>query len=598
MKIMKYKQQVITITAILLIGIFVGFLSNPLQAQQSFRTLNPKLNPGVAPMVNINLQQLFGINGSTLTAGIIGQINGIGEIRIKVYRYDATLSTGIGTLMFEQFIQQSSSSFSGTGVQYNRSSLGEFAEYFPDLWDSADIRTAAFAIDRKKYHELVALNGMYPFVQKSIPVIIEITESANATLSKFKIPGIGEFDYDDLIVYQDKLSNLLKRTGTRFAMIGDYGWDGPDERTVSNLVKSWNPNFIVSHGDDSYADKLNNKLDDNVGKYYQDYIYPYTGDYGTGSPTNANRFFPVLGNHDYKIIPGQPTDYLLNQWLNYFTLPSTGTNNNERYYDYVMGDVHFFALNWNPQEPYGRESTSVQGQWLKNKLAASNSKFKIVYGHQTPYSSGFTDRPGHGSLEVLQWPFKEWGADLVISGHEHIYERLIVDGMTFLVNGVGGAPLYGFIVLNQNYVAHIEGKFGAVLGEVVGNTLKFKFITTDFRIRDEFEIVYSAGLSPAAANSESASKIIQTDYRNNKGLLIYPNPNNGIITVEFDLDRASPVKMDIFTIFGQKVKSLQYELPKGANTITIEDFTLPTGSYTLHITTKEFKKTKKFIVAE
>ena len=88
-------------------------------------------------------------------------------------------------------------------------------------------------------------------------------------------------------------------------------------------------------------------------------------------------------------------------------------------------------MNWNPKEPDGRTSTSVQGEWLKEELASSTSKFNIVVGHQTPYSSGFTDRPGHGNSPDLQWPFKEWGADLVVSGHEHIYERLRVDNMTY-----------------------------------------------------------------------------------------------------------------------------------------------------------------------
>ena len=52
-----------------------------------------------------------------------------------------------------------------------------------------------------------------------------------------------------------------------------------------------------------------------------------------------------------------------NAYLNYFTLP-----NNERYYDFVQGPVHFFALNSDTNEPDGTSSSSTQGLWLQNGL--------------------------------------------------------------------------------------------------------------------------------------------------------------------------------------------------------------------------------------
>jgi hypothetical protein len=44
----------------------------------------------------------------------------------------------------------------------------------------------------------------------------------------------------------------------------------------------------------------------------------------------------------------------------------------------------------------------------------------------------------------LRWPFAAWGADAVLSGHEHSYERLAVKGIPYIVNGAGGAALRGF----------------------------------------------------------------------------------------------------------------------------------------------------------
>ena len=44
----------------------------------------------------------------------------------------------------------------------------------------------------------------------------------------------------------------------------------------------------------------------------------------------------------------------------------------------------------------------------------------------------------------MQWPFAEWGADAVLSGHAHTYERVERDGIVYFVNGLGGAARYGF----------------------------------------------------------------------------------------------------------------------------------------------------------
>ncbi len=79
-----------------------------------------------------------------------------------------------------------------------------------------------------------------------------------------------------------------------FAVIGDYGVNNGYELAVANLVKSLNPDFIVTVGDNTYGSQTT--PDKAIGKYYSDYIGNYNGAFGDGSATN--RFFPVLGNHD------------------------------------------------------------------------------------------------------------------------------------------------------------------------------------------------------------------------------------------------------------------------------------------------------------
>jgi len=106
-------------------------------------------------------------------------------------------------------------------------------------------------------------------------------------------------------------------TAVHFAMIGDFGLSSQPELDVANMVKSWNPDFIVTDGDNNYETGQASTIDLNIGQYYHDYIFNYHGTYGAGSATQ--RFWPALGNHDWgnKI----PNPNGANPYLAYFTLP-------------------------------------------------------------------------------------------------------------------------------------------------------------------------------------------------------------------------------------------------------------------------------------
>lgn len=72
------------------------------------------------------------------------------------------------------------------------------------------------------------------------------------------------------------LSEARAQSGTtRFAVIGDYGSGRPQEQDVANLVKSWNPDFIITTGDNNYPNGEASTIDPNIGQFYHDFIYPY-----------------------------------------------------------------------------------------------------------------------------------------------------------------------------------------------------------------------------------------------------------------------------------------------------------------------------------
>jgi hypothetical protein len=256
---------------------------------------------------------------------------------------------------------------------------------------------------------------------------------------------------------------------TTFAVIGDYGLAGPNEADVANLVKSWNPAFIVTLGDNNYPNGSIDSIDQNIGQYYHDYIYPYKGKYGSGSATK--RFFPSLGNHDWG--PGTP-----NVYYNYFSF-----FNQRGYYDFVQGSVHFYMLDSDPKEPDGTSSTSTQAKWLRSALGGSTSSFNVVTLHHAPYSSG-----AHGSNAYMQWPYKEWGADVVLAGHDHIYERLLVNNLPYFVNGIGGAELYQYGSILPESQVRFNSDFGAMRVEATDITMKFQMYTRTGVLVDQYTL--------------------------------------------------------------------------------------------------------------
>ncbi len=268
----------------------------------------------------------------------------------------------------------------------------------------------------------------------------------------------------------DLRADRLSGSGVRFAVVGDYGLAGQAAQDVADLVRSWNPDFIITTGDNNYPAGEAHTIDRNIGQYYARFIAPYKGAYGPGAA--VNRFFPALGNHDLATAGARP-------YLEYFTLPGNG-----RYYDFTWGPVHLFALNSDPREPDGVSASSIQAQWLRSRLEASQARLKVVYLHHPPYSSG-----RHGSSAWMQWPYGAWGAQVVLAGHDHTYERIVRDGVVYFVNGLGGVSAYPFrAVPVEGSAVRFNADFGAMLVTVTADQATFEFMTRRGELVDRYSI--------------------------------------------------------------------------------------------------------------
>jgi tartrate-resistant acid phosphatase type 5 len=256
----------------------------------------------------------------------------------------------------------------------------------------------------------------------------------------------------------------------RFAVIGDYGSGSFMEEDVAQLIDSWTPEFVATVGDNDYEEGATGGIDEAIGRFYHGYISPYHGKYGQGAATN--HFFPIPGHRDWDHAALRP-------YLDYFTLPG-----NERYYDIVRGPVHLFMLDTDEREPDGATDTSIQAQWLRQKLAQSTAAWNLVLAHHAPYTSHLVP-----DITRMRWPFKAWGANAVLSGFYHVYERLLVDSLPYFVDGVGGSSVSEFGAIDAHSQFRYAADYGALLVDASPARISFRFVNRAGRVVDEYSLV-------------------------------------------------------------------------------------------------------------
>jgi hypothetical protein len=147
---------------------------------------------------------------------------------------------------------------------------------------------------------------------------------------------------------------------------------------------------------------------------------------------------PAVGDNDYNTSGAVP-------YYNYFG--AAAGDPNEGYYSFDLGSWHIIVLNSACSEIGGCDPGSAQGQWLQADLAA-NSSACILAIHHEPY---FSSKGGDADLRDFWEPLYQAGADIVLSGHRHMYERFAQQnpngtadpgrGIRQFVVGTGGSGL-------------------------------------------------------------------------------------------------------------------------------------------------------------
>ena len=232
--------------------------------------------------------------------------------------------------------------------------------------------------------------------------------------------------------------DALVASPVRFVVLGDSGEGSVDQAALVTQIKSVPFEFMLHAGDMAYESGTFQEFEANFFDMYDDLLQHFP-------------IFPASGNHEYETNDAAPFRAV-------FSLP-----NNERWYSFDWGSVHFSVLD---TELLGNRD---QGRWLSSDLANTKKPWKVVVMHRPPYSSG-----GHGSdtptREAFSGIFERYGVDLVLTGHDHHYERMKPQGkVRYLVTGGGGAATYA--VDPSDFTAFAEEVVHLVYVEVVGREL-------------------------------------------------------------------------------------------------------------------------------
>ena len=225
----------------------------------------------------------------------------------------------------------------------------------------------------------------------------------------------------------DTLTVTVEPRGTPEVLVGagDIGECGrPDAAATARILDSVS-GTVFTAGDNAYPDGA-----------ARDYAACYAPTWGR----HRKRTHPVPGNHDY--LNGDSAGY-----FGYFGVaagdPGAG------FYSFELGAWHIVALNSN----IAMNAGSREEQWLRADLAAHPARCTLAYWHHPRFSSG-TTHGGEPLTQPLWQALYDAGADVVIAGHEHNYERFAPQapdgtpdstrGLRQFVVGTGGGASYPF----------------------------------------------------------------------------------------------------------------------------------------------------------
>jgi calcineurin-like phosphoesterase family protein len=240
----------------------------------------------------------------------------------------------------------------------------------------------------------------------------------------------------------------------KFAVIGDNGTgDRPQYDVGQQLAAARNTfpfELVIMLGDNMYGRQQPQDFVDKFERPYQPLLR-------AGVP-----FYATLGNHDNQA----------NRFYEGFHMGG------ERYYSFDRKTVRFYVFDSNQLDP-------KQLAWIEDTLTQPYPGWKIAYFHHPLYSDAGRHGPDVQLRVVLEPLLVRHGVNVVFSGHEHVYERLVPQkGITYFIDGSSGQLRKGDVIPSPTTAAAFDQDQTFMLVEVTEAQLSFRTISRTGRVVD------------------------------------------------------------------------------------------------------------------
>jgi hypothetical protein len=267
------------------------------------------------------------------------------------------------------------------------------------------------------------------------------------------------------------LSLPLKPKSVRFAVIGDSGTGERPQFEIAAQMAAWRAIFpfesVLMLGDNIYggqgASSIRRKFEE-----------PYKPLLDAGV-----KFYASLGNHDD---PNQ-------RFYKPFNMGG------QRYYGFKNGNAEFFALDSNYMD-------AKQIDWLTSQLMESRAAWKICFFHHPLYSDGKMHGPDLDLRARIEPLFEKYGVNVVLSGHDHVYERIKPQkGIAYFVLGNAGELRYHDLRPSADAAKGFDTDRAFMMVEIAGDEFWFQVVSRTSQTIDSGMI---ARQSPPAVTAQAA----------------------------------------------------------------------------------------------
>jgi hypothetical protein len=239
------------------------------------------------------------------------------------------------------------------------------------------------------------------------------------------------------------------------------------QAATAGLISQLKPDAVLALGDTQYPD----------GAYSQ-YAASYAKSWGRSRPIT----YPAIGNHEY--LTGRARGY-----FEYFG--QRAGRPDQAWYSFDLATWHVIVINSECGHIGGCGSGSPEERWLAADLAAHPGRCTLAYWHEPRWSSGT-----HGSDPVYGALWNDLaaaGADVVLNGHDHDYERFAplsadgqveANGVREFVVGTGGESHYKFHLPATGSQVRLANTFGVLRLALEPGAYTWSFVSVSGATRD------------------------------------------------------------------------------------------------------------------